>query len=66
MRFDAAGGVREQRLSENHSRVLTQKLVKQLVAAAQAIERKLRGTQDIEWLVSRDKVLIVQARPYIE
>lgn len=63
---DAAGGVREVRI-EGARQVLNDALVARLAAVGSQIKQRLGGVdQDIEWAVQGDKILVLQARPYID
>jgi rifampicin phosphotransferase len=63
----ANGGLKEVPFNSSR-RVLSDAVVRQLVAAANHIKRVFGGEkeQDIEWGMMRGRLYIVQARPYIE
>jgi hypothetical protein len=47
--------------------VLTDAVVRRLARAALEIERAFDGRdQDIEWVTVKDRIYIVQSRPYVE
>ena len=63
---DAAGGVREVPI-EGARQVLDDALVARLAAVGRRIKQRLGNVdQDIEWAVQGDRILILQARPYID
>ncbi|MNR05418.1 phosphoenolpyruvate synthase [compost metagenome] len=63
---DAAGGVREVPI-EGARQVLNDALVARLAAVGRKIRQRLGNVdQDIEWAVQGDRILILQARPYID
>ena len=63
--FDERGGVKEIPITGERV-VLNDEMVKRLAQAATLIKRVFGGReQDIEWIVVRDQVFIVQSRPYI-
>ncbi len=63
---DAGGGVREVPI-EGARQVLNDALVARLAAVGRQVKKRLgNGNQDIEWAVQADKILILQARPYID
>jgi phosphoenolpyruvate synthase/pyruvate phosphate dikinase len=64
--FDERGGVREVKI-ETERAVLTDAVVRRLARAALEIERAFGGRdQDIEWITVKDRIYIVQSRPYVE
>jgi phosphoenolpyruvate synthase/pyruvate phosphate dikinase len=64
--FDERGGVREVKI-ETQRAVLTDAVVRRLARAALEIERAFGGRdQDIEWITVKDRIYIVQSRPYVE
>lgn len=64
--FDEKGGVREIPITGDRA-VLTDEVVRRLVQAANEIKRVFGDRdQDIEWAYMRDRIYIVQSRPYIE
>jgi hypothetical protein len=64
--FDERGGVREVKI-ETERAVLTEGVVRRLARAALEIERAFGGRdQDIEWVIVKDRIYIVQSRPYVE
>jgi len=63
--FDELGGVKELKI-EQHRAVLTDEMARRLARSALQIKRVFGGRdQDIEWVYSRDRLFIVQSRPYI-
>ncbi len=63
--FDAQGGVKEMPITGERA-VLDDATVRRLAQVAARIKRVFGGReQDIEWLVVRGQVYIVQSRPYI-
>ncbi|WMD22702.1 PEP/pyruvate-binding domain-containing protein [Achromobacter seleniivolatilans] len=63
---DAAGGVREVPI-EGSRQVLNDALVARLATVGSQIKLRLgNADQDIEWAVQGDKILILQARPYVD
>lgn len=63
--FDEKGGIREIKIEERRA-VLTDSMIRTLARAALRIERAFGGRpQDIEWLYKRNKLYIVQSRPYV-
>ena len=63
---DAAGGVREVPITGSRI-VLSDSLVERLAAAGKHIKQRLGGVdQDIEWAVRDNKIVILQARPYVD
>src|SRR5581483_5726537 len=64
--FDDKGGVKEIQSFPDRA-VLTDATARKLSRAALAIKQHFRGRdQDIEWVIVKDQVYIVQSRPYIE
>jgi hypothetical protein len=64
--FDDRGGVREVAIEPNRV-VLTDRMIERLARAAERIKRVFGGrNQDIEWLYSRNRLYVVQSRPFIE
>ncbi len=64
--FDERGGVREVKI-ETERAVLTDAVVRRLARAALEIERAFGGRdQDIEWITVKDRIYIVQSRPFVE
>jgi phosphoenolpyruvate synthase/pyruvate phosphate dikinase len=63
----ANGGLKEVPFNSSR-RVLSDAVVRQLVAAANHIKRVFGGQmeQDIEWGIMRGRLYIVQARPYLD
>ena len=62
----AGGGVREVPI-EGARQVLDDALVARLAAVGRQVKKRLGNVdQDIEWAVQEDKILILQARPYID
>lgn len=63
---DAAGGVREVPI-EGARQVLDDELVARLAAVGRLVKQRLGNVdQDIEWAVQGDRILILQARPYVD
>src|ERR1043166_6866246 len=63
--FDEHGGVKEIAITGERV-VLTDDVIRRLVAAAGAIKRVFRGRdQDIEWAYMKGQIYIVQSRPFI-
>jgi hypothetical protein len=64
--FDEHGGVKEVAITGARV-VLTDEVIRRLVAAATAIKRVFGGTrdQDIEWAYLKGQIYIVQSRPFI-
>jgi hypothetical protein len=63
--FDDKGGVKEIAITGERV-VLTDDVIRRLVAAAAAIKRVFRGRdQDIEWAYMKGQIYIVQSRPFI-
>ena len=64
--FDDKGGIKEIQTFPDRA-VLTDATARKLARAALAIKRHFGGReQDIEWVIVKDEVYIVQSRPYIE
>jgi hypothetical protein len=63
--FDERGGVREIPITGERA-VLKDEVVRNLVRAAQEVERLFSGRpQDIEWAYMRGQIYILQSRPFI-
>lgn len=63
---EPGGGLKEVPF-DNKRRVLNDLLARRLVKIANQIKKHFGGVeQDIEWGIMKDKVYVVQARPYIE
>ena len=63
--FDENGGVKEVAITGERV-VLTDDVIRRLVAAAAAIKRVFAGRdQDIEWAYMKGQIYIVQSRPFI-
>jgi len=63
---NASGGVREVPI-QGERQVLNDALIVRLAAVGKQIKQRLGNVdQDIEWAVQGDKILILQARPYID
>ncbi|MEP6569894.1 MAG: PEP/pyruvate-binding domain-containing protein [Acidobacteriota bacterium] len=63
--FDEKGGVKEIAITGERV-VLTDEVIRRLVAAAVAIRRVFAGRdQDIEWAYTQGQIYIVQSRPFI-
>lgn len=64
---DAGGGVREVPIAPDARQVLNDALVARLAAVGRQVKQRLgQVDQDIEWAVVGDKIIILQARPYID
>ena len=64
---DVAGGVREVPIAPDARQVLNDALVARLAAVGRQVKQHLgKVDQDIEWAVVGDKIIILQARPYID
>ncbi|KOQ20580.1 pyruvate phosphate dikinase, partial [Achromobacter xylosoxidans] len=64
---DAGGGVREVPIAPDARQVLNDALVARLAAVGRQVKQRLgKVDQDIEWAVVGDKIIILQARPYID
>jgi len=65
LQLDPAGGVREVPVQAGRA-VLTDDLVQRLATAGAAIKRAFGGRdQDIEWAVRGERLVILQARPFV-
>lgn len=65
LRLAPDGGVQEVAVAQRQ--VLTDALVQRLADAGAAIEARFGGrTQDIEWAVAGDRILILQSRPFVQ
>jgi hypothetical protein len=65
LRLAPGGGVQEVAVAQRQ--VLSDALVKRLAAAGAAIEKQFGGrTQDIEWAVAGDQILVLQSRPFVQ
>jgi len=63
--FDEKGGVREVSITGDRA-VLTDATARRLAQAAQRLKRIFGGRdQDVEWVIMRGQIYIVQSRPYI-
>lgn len=63
---DAKGGLKEVPFN-NDRRVLSDAMIKRLIGAANSIKKVFGGVeQDIEWGVMRNRIYIIQSRPYID
>jgi len=66
LQFDESGGIKEVKTSQQRV-VLTDPMIRKLARAALQIKAVFAGRdQDIEWVYSKDRLYIVQSRPYIE
>lgn len=67
VRFDEGGGLKETEIPTER-RVLTDKMARDLVAAAAKIKRVFgdKTEQDIEWGYKDGRIVILQARPFID
>lgn len=63
LRLNDDGGVKEVPLTDNH-RVMSDELVAKLAYCGQQIKKIFKDNMDIEWAVSGDEIVILQARPY--
>ena len=64
LQLSADGGVQQIPVEAGRA-VLTDALVRRLARIGAAIERRFgNGTQDIEWAVQGDRIVILQARPF--
>jgi phosphoenolpyruvate synthase/pyruvate phosphate dikinase len=63
--FNEDGGVKNVNI-EPRQAVLSEKMIRKLVKAAQSIEKQFGYEQDIEWLFEGEQLYIVQSRPYIQ
>ena len=65
LRLAPGGGVQEVAVAQRQ--VLSDALVKRLADAGAAIDKQFGGrTQDIEWAVAGDQILILQSRPFVQ
>lgn len=65
LRLAPGGGVQEVAVAQRQ--VLTDALVQRLADAGAAIEVRFGArTQDIEWAVAGDRILILQSRPFVQ
>ena len=65
-KFAKSGGVEETKISTTRQ-VLTDALTRQLVTTANQIKRIFgNNEQDIEWGILKNRIYIVQSRPYID
>lgn len=65
LRLAPGGGVQEVAVAQRQ--VLSDALVKRLAHAGAAIEKQFGGrTQDIEWAVAGEQILILQSRPFVQ
>jgi phosphoenolpyruvate synthase/pyruvate phosphate dikinase len=66
LQLDPAGGVREVPTTAGRA-VLTDALVPRLAAVGLAVQRRFGGqAQDIEWALQGEKILLLQARPFVD
>jgi phosphoenolpyruvate synthase/pyruvate phosphate dikinase len=66
LQLDSDGGVKEVPV-EAGRQVLTDALVVRLAAVGAAVKRAFGGVdQDIEWATVGDRIVLLQARPYVE
>ena len=66
LQLNPDGGVKALALPVGQ-RVLTDALVVRLSGAGDAVKRLFGGVdQDIEWAISSDRIVLLQARPYVE
>lgn len=63
LRLNSDGGVEEVPLTDNQ-RVMSDKLVAKLSYYGKQIKNLFKDNMDIEWAVSDDRIIILQARPY--
>lgn len=67
LKLNQSGGVIEVPVKELQRRVLTDELIQQLVDVGASIRWMFSAkVQDIEWASKRDRLIILQARPYLE
>lgn len=65
LRLAPGGGVQEVAVAQRQ--VLSDALVKRLAHAGAAIEKQFGGrTQDIEWAIAGDQILVLQSRPFVQ
>ena len=65
LRLAPGGGVQEVAVAQRQ--VLSDALVKRLAHAGAAIEKQFGGrTQDIEWAIAGDQILVLQSRPLVQ
>jgi rifampicin phosphotransferase len=65
LRLAPGGGVQEVAVAQRQ--VLSDALVQRLADAAAAVEKQFGGsTQDIEWALAGDQLLILQSRPFVQ
>ena len=66
LQLDNRGGVKEVPVEVGRV-VLTDELVVKLAQAGSAIKSVFRGVnQDIEWATVNEKIVVLQARPYVD
>ncbi|RZI93072.1 MAG: pyruvate, phosphate dikinase, partial [Variovorax sp.] len=66
LQLDKAGGVKEVPVEVGRN-VLTDELVLRLAGVGAAVKRLFGGVeQDIEWATVGDRIVLLQARPYVE
>ncbi|MDM0089931.1 MULTISPECIES: PEP/pyruvate-binding domain-containing protein [unclassified Variovorax] len=66
LQLDKDGGVKEVPVEEGRA-VLTDELVVRLATVGAAVKRRFDGVdQDIEWATVGDRIVLLQARPYVE
>ena len=65
LQLDAQGGVKEVPIEAGRA-VLNDALVLRLAGVAAAVKRLFRGMdQDIEWAIMGERIVLLQARPYV-
>lgn len=65
LQLNPAGGVREVPTAAGRA-VLTDALVKRLAKVGQAVQQRFGGrSQDIEWALQGEQILVLQARPFV-
>jgi hypothetical protein len=65
LHFSPGGGVQEEKVEPDRA-VLSDELVRRLAKIGLAIEKRFAGRpQDIEWVVTGGKIMIVQSRDYV-
>nr|WP_312988120.1 PEP/pyruvate-binding domain-containing protein [Comamonas koreensis] len=65
LRLAPGGGVQEVAVAQRQ--VLSDALVKRLADAGAAIEKQFGGrTQDIEWAIADNQILVLQSRPFVQ
>ncbi len=66
LQLDATGGVREVPVTAGRA-VLSDARVQRLAKVGDAIEQRFGGkAQDIEWAIAGDRIIVLQARPFVD